>query len=113
MEEGHAEQGRGLKCSAKPDTQVAVLDLGEGAGGDPGPRRQLVLRPAPLTPRKPDPGTQQTSRVNGVRRVGAQSFLGHIGNIMPLTRFIELMVPIRLSIKPSPPHPRVLAMPIA
>jgi hypothetical protein len=57
MKERDSEQRRSLERCAQPDTQVTVLDLGEGARGDASPGCKLILRPAPLTPRESDLGT--------------------------------------------------------
>lgn len=77
MEERNSEQRRSLESYAQPDTQVTVLDLVDGARGDTSARSKLILRPAALTPREPDMGTQQSCRLNGVRRVWARTPLSH------------------------------------
>ena len=77
MKERHPEQRRGLEGCSEPDAQIAVLDLVDRARSDAGPGCELVLRPAPLPPRKPDFGAQETRRVNGVWRVGALTLRDH------------------------------------
>lgn len=77
MKERDAEQRRGLKRDTETDAEITVLDLVDGARSDSDSGGELVLRPAPLTPGKPDLGAQQACRLNGVRRVWARALLGH------------------------------------
>ncbi len=67
MKERHTKQGCCLECRTEADAQVTVLNLVDSASGDADPRCELVLRPAPLPPRKANLSAKQPGSLDCVR----------------------------------------------